>query len=398
MKYTESELEQATLEWFEELGYSYIGGPEIAPPPDGENPERKNYGDVVLEDRLRSAVAKINSQIPNIALDEAVRKVLRVAHNSPNLIENNKNFYSFLRDGVEVEYKREDGSIAGDRVRLVDFQNKDNNDWLAVNQFTIIENNINRRPDVLIFLNGLPLVVIELKNPADEKATVKNAFNQLQTYKAQIPTIFTYNQFLIASDGIEAKVGSITANYEWFMRWRTMDGETVAPNSIPQLEVLIKGVFTKEHFLDIIEHFIVFEVEEEKITKKIAGYHQYHAVNKAVKRTLDATSKTGDRRAGVVWHTQGSRKSLTMVFYAGKLIQTLNNPTLVVLTDRNDLDDQLFGDIFKMSGSLQDRHRSKPKTETICRSLLKVASGGVVFTTIQKFLPRKRLVQYPTVI
>jgi type I restriction enzyme R subunit len=400
MKYTESDIEQATLEWFGELGYSIEFGPDISPQPDNStqgvisNPlERETFEDVVLIGRLKNAIQKINPAIPEIAREEALRKVLRVAHVSSNLIENNKIFYSLLRDGVEVEYRREDGSIAGNRVRLVDYQNKDSNDWLVVNQFTIIENNINRRPDVLIFLNGLPLVVIELKNPADEKATVKNAFNQLQTYKTQIPTIFTYNQFLIASDGIEAKVGSITANYEWFMRWRTMDGETVAPNSIPQLEVLIKGVFTKENFLDIIEHFIVFEVEEEKITKKIAGYHQYHATNKAIKRTLEATSEEGDRRCGVVWHTQGSGKSLTMVFYAGKLIQTLNNPTLVVLTDRNDLDDQLFGTFSKCQGALRQTPVQALNRNHLAE-LLEVASGGVVFTTIQKFFPEKGSVQY----
>jgi len=385
-KYTESDLELATLEWLEELGYSNVGGPYIAPAPDGEAPERASYSDVVLIDRLKEAINKINPNIPQDAKEEALKKVINIPLSSPSLVIANKTFHKMLTDGVDVEYQRKDGSIAGDKVQIIDKQNWDNNDWLAVNQFTIIENKHNRRPDVIIFINGLPLAVIELKNPADEKATIKQAFQQLQTYKNQIPSLFAYNALLIASDGIEAKVGSVTSNYEWFMRWRTIDGFSVAPNSIPQLEVLIKGLFSKLHLLEIVANFIVFETDKEKVSKKIAGYHQYHATKKAIETTMHATAIKGDKRGGVVWHTQGSGKSLTMLFYAGKLIQALDNPTIVVLTDRNDLDDQLF-DTFSKCKDLLRQTPVQAIDRKDLRKLLKVASGGVVFTTIQKFFP-----------
>jgi len=343
MKYTETDLELATLEWLEELGYSVVGGPEIAPPPDGENPERKSYSDVVLEERLWNAIEKFNHDIPADAKEEAFKKVLQVTFVTPSLVLNNKIFHSYLRDGVDVEYMRSDGSVAGDKVRLIDLENPDENDFVAVNQFTVIENNVNRRPDVIVFVNGLPLVVVELKNPGDEKATVKGAFNQIQTYKQDIPTLFAYNELSVISDGIDARVGTISANLEWFTRWRTVDGVELAPNTLPQLEVLLKGIFDKNRLLDLISNFIVFETDGEKTIKKAAAYHQYFATNKAVESTIKATQEEGDRRAGVVWHTQGSGKSLTMTFFASKVIQELNNPTLVVLTDRNDLDNQLFG-------------------------------------------------------
>ncbi len=385
MKYTESDLELATLEWFEELGYNVVGGPEIAPPPDGEKPERTSYSDVVLVERLKTAIFHLNPNISEEAKEDALRKVLQVTSTSPQLIVNNKSFHSMLRDGVDVEYRRIDRSIAGDKVQLINFNNIDENDFLVVNQFTVIENN-NRRPDVVIFVNGLPLAVVELKNPDDVKATVKSAFNQIQTYKKDIPSFFTYNGLIVISDGLEAKVGTITANFEWFTRWRTIDGTDLAPNSLPQLEVLLKGIFQKHRLLDIINNFIVYETDGEKISKKLAAYHQYHATNKAVEKTIEATSKDGDRRCGVVWHTQGSGKSLTMVFYAGKIIQKLNNPTIVVLTDRNDLDDQLFSTFSQCSTLLRQTPKQAESREQL-REYLKVASGGVVFTTIQKFLP-----------
>jgi len=393
-KYTESDLEQATIEWLEELDYSVIGGPVIAPAPDGANPERSSYADVVLVDRLKNALTKINPKIPCEAREEALKKIINLPLSNPNLIEANRIFHKMLTDGIDVEYKRKEGSIAGDKVYLIDKYNFANNDWLAVNQFTVIENKCNRRPDIVLFVNGLPLVVVELKNPADEKATIKQAFNQLQTYKLQIPSLFVYNAFLIVSDGIEAKVGSVTANQEWFMRWRTLDGFTLAPNSIPQLEVLVKGLFSKLRLLEIITDFTVFEVDGQKLNKKIAGYHQYHATKKAIEKTLLATDPKGDKRGGVVWHTQGSGKSLTMVFYAGKLIQALNNPTVVVLTDRNDLDEQLFTTFSKCHDLLRQTP-IQAKDRKDLKELLKVASGGVIFTTIQKFFPENKGEKHP---
>lgn len=393
-KYTETDLELATLEWLEELGYSIVGGPEIAPLPDGENSERKSYAEVVLEDRLRAAINKFNPNIPEDAKEEAFKKVLQVAFVTPNLVLNNKIFHSYLRDGIDVEYMRSDGSVAGDKVKLVDFKNIESNDFLAVNQFTVIENNINRRPDLIIFINGLPVVVVELKNPGDKKATVKNAFNQIQTYKQDIPTLFCYNELSIISDGFEAKVGTISASIEWFTRWRTIDGTELASNALPQLEVLLKGIFDKSRLLDLILNFIVFETDGQKTIKKAAAYHQYFATNKAVESTIKATQEEGDRRAGVVWHTQGSGKSLTMTFYAGKIIQALDNPTLVVLTDRNDLDSQLFGTFSKCSELLRQTPKQAENREEL-QELLRVASGGVIFTTIQKFLPQTGHQTYP---
>ena len=269
---------------------------------------------------------------------------------------------------------------------MVDYGDVSSNDFLAVNQYTIIENNVNRRPDVIVFLNGLPVVVIELKNPGDEKATVKNAFNQIQTYKRDIPSLFAYNELSIISDGTTALMGTLSANMEWFTRWRTVDGKELASNALPQLEVLLKGIFDKSRLLDLLANFIVFETDGEKTIKKAAAYHQYFATNKAIESTIKATREEGDRRAGVVWHTQGSGKSLTMTFYAGKIIQNLNNPTLVVLTDRNDLDNQLFG-IFSRCHELLRQTPKQAENREELQGLLRVASGGVIFTTIQKFLP-----------
>ncbi|MBI2590969.1 MAG: type I restriction endonuclease subunit R [Candidatus Blackburnbacteria bacterium] len=403
MKYTETDLELATLEWLEGLGYSLLYGPDISPD-EGERPptsaeatagkERKSYADVVLESRLWLAIDKFNPDIPRDAKEEAFKKVVQVAHTTPNLVNNNKIFHSYLRDGVDVEYMRSDGSISGDKVRLVDFSDVKKNDFLAVNQYTVIENNTNRRPDVVIFINGLPVVIIELKNPGDEKATVKNAFNQIQTYKQDTPTLFAYNELSIISDGNEARVGTISANLEWFTRWRTVDGKELASNALPQLEVLLKGIFDKQRLLDIISNFTVFETDGEKTIKKAAAYHQYFATNKAVESTMKATQEEGDRRAGVVWHTQGSGKSLTMTFYAGKVIQALDNPTLVVLTDRNDLDNQLFGTFSKCSELLRQTPKQANDREEL-KELLRVASGGVIFTTIQKFFPQTGQQTYP---
>ena len=389
---TESVVEEAALEWLNEMDYTILCGPDIAP---GELlAERDSYEQVILTGRLRQAIDQLNPGIPAEAREEAFRKL--TIPQGPSLVANNRAFHRFLTDGVDVEFQGEEGRVINDKVWLFDFDDPGNNDWLAVNQFTVIEDEHNRRPDIVIFINGLPLVVIELKNPADEEATIWTAFNQLQTYKQQIPSLFAYNEILIVSDGIEARAGSLTANKEWFLPWRTVAGDEVAPTTVPQLEVLLRGMLDKGRLLEYIRHFVVFEDERGRISKKIAGYHQFHAVRQAVKTTVDASRPEGDRRCGVVWHTQGSGKSLTMTFFAGKIIlhPALENPTLVVLTDRNDLDDQLFGQYARCSELL----RQKPCQATSraqLQELLQVASGGIIFTTIQKFLPEVRGDTFP---
>ena len=384
--FTESLVEEAALDWLRGLGYAVAYGPDLAP---GEPAtERAGFGDVLLLGRLRAALVRLNPGLPSEALDDALRKVTHPE--SPSLVENNRRFHRRLVEGVDVEYRRPDGGLAGDRAWLVDFDHPENNDWLAVNQFTVIENRANRRPDIVLFVNGLPLAVIELKNPADdaERATMRGAFKQLQTYKAEIPSLLQYNEVLVASDGVEARAGSLTADWERFMPWRTVDGETVAPRGSLQLEVLLKGMFAPRRLLDLAQNFIVFEQDGPHLVKKLAGYHQFFAVNKALAATREAAGAKGDRRVGVIWHTQGSGKSLTMAFYAGKVIRdpAMANPTLVLLTDRNDLDEQLFGTF----AGCQDLLRQKPvqaADRDALRELLAVASGGVIFTTIQKFMP-----------
>ncbi len=406
----ESIVEEATLEWFGELGYTVGHGPLLAP---GEPAaERASFSDVVLVGRLRDAIARLNPAIPEEAREDALRKVLRVA--TPSLVQTNRAFHRLLRDGVAVDYPRPDGSIAGDHVRLLDFCTVAANDWLALNQFTVIEGQHNRRPDIVVFVNGLPLGLIELKNAADEDATIWSAYAQLQTYKAEIPSLLHYNAALVVSDGLQARMGSLTANQEWFKVWRTIDGETNAPKTALELEVMVRGVFERQRFLDLLQHFIVFEEDPDNgaLHKIIAGYHQFHAVNAAVQETVRACSftehsamheeqgtywagrmhggKPGDRRAGVVWHTQGSGKSFSMLFYAARVVRhaAMQNPTLVVLTDRNDLDDQLFGQFQRCADILGQTPVQAASREKL-RELLAVASGGVVFTTIQKFLPEK---------
>jgi type I restriction enzyme R subunit len=336
------------------LGYEYTFGPDIAC--DGPRPERTSYADVVLDGRVRSALVRINPQVPADAIDEAIRKVTRTE--SPSLIENNRRFHQILTEGVPVEYTNAEGRIVHDAVRLIDFDDPTNNDGLVVNQFTVIENKRNRRPDVVVFVNGLPPAVVELKNPADEEATIRKAFDQFQAYKQDIPSLFAFNEMLVVSDGFNARHGTLTADWDRFMPWRTVDGIDVAPASVPQLDVLTQGVFDKRRFLDLVRFFIVFEDDGKTVAKKLAAYHQYHAVNKAVECTVNAASPQGDRRIGVVWHTQGSGKSLSMTFYAGKIIQHLamGNPTLLVITDRNDLDGQLYGTF----AGCRDRIRQTP--------------------------------------
>jgi len=386
----ESYVEDAVLEYLSELGYKVLFGPDTAP--DGKTPERKSYSDVVLVKRLKRAVDRFNSEIPAEAREEAIRKLLRTE--SPQLVINNLSFHRMLANGIDVEYSRTDGSIAGDKVWLFDFENPEENEFLAVHQFTVIENNNSRRPDIVLFVNGLPLVVIELKNPADENATILTAFNQFETYKNQISSLFHFNEILVISDGVEARAGTITSGQEWFLPWKTIEGRETAPPTMSQLEVLIRGMFDKRRLLDLARHFVVFEQERQKTSKKIAAYHQYHAVNKAIEATIKASSARGDKRCGVVWHTQGAGKSLSMVFYTGKLVLSLDNPTIVVLTDRNDLDDQLF-DTFSRCLELLRQKPVQAESRSMLRELLRVPSGGIVFTTIQKFLPEQKGDRYP---
>ena len=390
----ESTVEDATIAWLQELGYDYRHGPDIAP---GESAaERDSFSDVALVERLRDAIDRLNPDIPAEAREEAFRKVLRPE--SPSLVGINRAFHAMLRDGVQVEYHREDGSIAGDHVALVDFEDPDANDWLVVNQYTVIEGQHNRRPDVVVFVNGLPLAVVELKNATDEDATIWTAWNQLQTYKQQISSLFHFNELLIVSDGLEARIGSLTASREWFKVWRTVEGEDDQSSSVLELEVLIRGVFEKTRLLELLRHFIVFEEDTDSaaLHKIIAGYHQFHAVQQAVSATVEASGPDGDQRCGVVWHTQGSGKSFSMLFFAGQTIlrPEMNNPTLVVLTDRNDLDDQLYSQFQRCHELLRQQPVQADNREHL-RTLLSVASGGVIFTTIQKFMPEVRGDQMP---
>jgi len=379
---TENEIEEIALGYLQNLGYNYLNGLVISP--DGEHPERQ-YTDVVLATRLRDAIDKLNPSITQDAKEDALKKVLRTE--SPNALINNETFHKYLTEGVDVEVRTADG-IRGEKVYIVDFDNAENNEFLAINQFTIIEGSQNKRPDIILFVNGLPLVVVELKNAVDENATLKSAYNQLQTYKQSIPSLFTYNELLIVSDGWDALCGTITSDFGRFMSWKTKDGKTEASHLEMQMHIMFNGMLNKQTLLDLIRQFIVYEKSDTKTLKKVAAYHQYYAVNKAVESTVIASSSNGDRRGGVIWHTQGSGKSLSMVFYSGKLIiePRMENPTLVILTDRNDLDEQLH-ETFTNCQQLLRQEPQKAEDRKDLRKLLKVASGGIVFTTIQKFMP-----------
>jgi len=394
-RFTESTVEDATLSWVNELQYALLHGAEIAP---GEPAaERMSLAEAILPERLRAAMGALNRNVAADSLDEVFRRLTLLE--SPSLIVNNRTLHRLLVNGIAIECRREDGSIGAEIVRVIDFDDPDANDWVAVNQFTVIEGQRNRRPDVVIFVNGLPLGVIELKNAADADATLWDAFNQLQTYKQQIPSLFLHNAVAVISDGLEARVGTVSADKERFMPWRTIEGETLAPVFLPQLEVLLRGVFDKRRFLDLIRHFLVFEEDtsDGTIIKKMAGYHQFHAVNTAVEQTIKASRPDGTRQAGVVWHTQGSGKSLTMVFYAGRLVlhPAMENPTIVVLTDRNDLDEQLFGTFSRCQHLLRQTPVQATSREDLQKKL-RVQSGGIVFTTIQKFFPDEKRAVYPT--
>ncbi len=416
---TESDVEEFAIELLEKQGYQYIYGPSIAP--DSNTPERASFEEVLLLEKLKNSVSRINPNVPADAREDAIKQILRLS--SPELIANNESFHRLLTEGIKVSYQKA-GQTRGDLVWLIDFNKPKNNDFVVINQFTIIENHVTKRPDVILFVNGIPVVVIELKNPADENATVYSAFKQLQTYKQSIPSLFPYNGFLVISDGLEAKAGTLSAGFNRFMAWKTADGKIEASKLANQLEPLILGMLNKATLLDLLRHFIVFEKskKEDKDTgiitiqtiKKLAAYHQYFAVNRAVESTLRAsghvkkekihfarmvaespesygvagvkTQPIGDKKGGVVWHTQGSGKSLSMVFYTGKIVLAMDNPTIIVITDRNDLDNQLF-DTFAASKQLLRQEPIQAENREHLKELLKVASGGVVFSTIQKFQP-----------
>ena len=375
----EQDIEDAAIGILQDQGYEYIHGAEIAP--DSEHPGRERWDDVVLVGRLKDNLQKINPSIPEEAIENTVKQIVRFR--GKNTIKNNEEFHKLLTEGFPIEY-RKDGKIKDDLLWLVNFENPENNEFLVVNQFAIIEGDNHRRPDLIIFVNGLPLSLIELKNPADENATINSAFKQIQTYKAEIPSIFSFNEILVCADGIRADAGTMTANRQWFLPWKTDAKGELASTALPQLQVMLEGMFKKEIFTDLIRHFISFNKSKKKVSKIIAGYHQYRAANKAIQNTKKAVK--GDGKIGVVWHTQGSGKSLTMAFYASKLAvqKDLRNPTLVVLTDRNDLDDQLFNTFSSMSILREDPIHVKTASE-LKEELKRRAAGGIIFATLQKF-------------
>jgi type I restriction enzyme R subunit len=407
---SEAQLETALLEQLAGLGFACAADEVIGP--DGKQPEREAHDEVVLKARLTAAVARLNPTLPPEAQADAIRHLTQ--SELPNLLEENRRIHRLLTEGADVEYYAEDGTLTAGKVRLIDFERPANNDWLAVQQFTVVAGQAKRRPDVVVFVNGLPLAVIELKAPGGENATLAGAFNQLQTYKQQIPTLFRSNAVLVTSDGLSARVGSLSADQERFMPWRTTDGTRIEPKGMPEMATLIEGVFEQGRFLDLLRHFTVFGKTGGGLIKIIAGYHQFHAVKKAVISTLRASQRSvaedpavyglpsvkdqppGDHKAGVIWHTQGSGKSLLMAFYAGLLVfdPRMANPTLMVLTDRNDLDDQLFA-TFAMCKDLLRQTPVQAQDREHLRSLLNRASGGVIFTTLQKFSPAADETDFP---
>ena len=411
--FTENDVELAALAWLDNFGWKTAHGPDLVPR------ERPDYGIVFLEGRLREAIARLNPELSAEACDDAFNKLTRPG--GSNLVARNQEFHRMLVNGVNVEYRVDDGSIRGAQAQVIDFDDPFSNDFLAVNQVRVTENQNHRRADIVLFVNGLPLGVIELKNPADEDADIWDAWNQLQTYKDELPTLFSMNEMLIVSDGTQARVGTLTAGKEWFQTWRTTIGDALAETSVPQLQVMLEGICSPDRFAALIHDFTVFEDDGSgSLIKKMAGYHQFHAVQAAVEETMRAAvmqqsdddstveptdhgsprrpgGEFGDRRVGVVWHTQGSGKSLSMAFYAGAIARhpAMKNPTVVVLTDRNDLDDQLFG-TFSRCQDLLRQEPNQAETRADLRQKLSVQSGGVVFTTIQKFFPEESGDRYPT--
>jgi type I restriction enzyme R subunit len=409
---SEDDIEQALLNQLRTLNYRIECEENIGP--DGLNPERESHDVVILKKRLEDAVARFNPHIPREVQQEAIRKIMQ--SELPSLIEENRRIHKLITEGVDVEYHAEDGALAAGKILLIDFEHLEKNDWLAVSQFVVINGQNNRRPDVVVFVNGLPLAVIELKAPGSDTATVDGAFNQLQTYKNQISPLFNTNVLLVISDGITARVGSLTADFERYMPWRTTDGNKIAPKGEPELSVLIEGIFEHRRLLNLFRDCTVFGEKDSGLIKIIAGYHQFHAVQKAIESTIRASAPfqgvrenptdcrlssvksqaQGDKRAGVIWHTQGSGKSLLMAFYAGQLVKhpAMANPTLVVLTDRNDLDEQLFT-TFSMCRDLIRQTPVRAESREDLQKILNRASGGVVFTTIQKFAPETGESEYP---
>lgn len=392
-KIYESDIEQMVIETLVSQGYTYLS-------PKEQEKECSDLTEVVLKNRLQDAIERLNPNIPTDAREHALKQVFTLP--SQNLIENNEAFHVMLTEGVPVEYQK-NGDTVGDSVQIVDFENPTANNLVVTNQFTVHQNHVIKRPDVVILVNGLPLVVIELKNPTDENATIKKAFTQLGNYKTAIPSLFYYNAILVVSDGLDAKAGSLTAGWSRFMNWKTIDGVKEDAVTIPQIDTMIKGMLRPDVMLDLIKQFTVFEKSKKQnpktgqiqieTIKKIAAYHQYHAVNRAIESTKKAASERGSRKAGVVWHTQGSGKSLSMVFYAGKVVLGLDNPTVVVITDRNDLDDQLF-DTFAQCKQLLRQEPVQAKDRADLKKLLKTSGGGIFFTTIQKFYPEEGSSQY----
>lgn len=393
ISFNENVVEQAALECFSQLGYERVHGPDVAP---GENrAERQSYEDVVLLGRLRDALHRINPDADSSLVEDALKSVQR--SQSQSLIDENARLHKLITEGVAVEHRGDDGLLRTSRLWVVDFDNPRNNDWAAVNQYTIIENGRNRRPDLLVMVNGLPLALLELKNPAAEHATLRSAWNQIQTYRRDIPSVFVPNVVTVLSDGTTATMSSFSGAFEHYAPWKTIQGREVVSN-LPALEVLIKGVFEPARFLDLLRNFVVFsdETVTDKATghptralvKRVAKYHQFWAVNAAVESTVQASTPDGDRRGGVIWHTQGSGKSLEMLFFAAKIMRDarMANPTLVFITDRNDLDDQLFGETFAPALILPETP-VQATTRSDLRAKLRRASGGIVFTTLQKFAP-----------
>ncbi|KQU95249.1 type I restriction endonuclease subunit R [Devosia sp. Root105] len=382
--FSEDTVEHAGIEILKDLGWLHLGGAIIAP--DGPAPQRQSFGDTVLTKRLESAVETLNPGVPDGARSDAIRKVL--ISETGSLVEENRRLHRLLTEGVDVEYRQADGRVVGTKVWLIDFAVPENNDWLVVNQFTVVEGRSNRRPDLVLFLNGLPVAVLELKNAASESATIDDAFQQLETYKQQIPGLFRTNTAMVVSDGMEARIGSLTADRERFMPWRTITGEDFAPRGTPELDTLLRGVFDRRNFLRLMRDFVVFGDQGAGPFKILGGYHQFHGAQKAVREAVEASAPDGDRKIGVIWHTQGSGKSLLMAFFAGLAVksQELGNPTLVVLTDRNDLDDQLFS-TFGLCRDLIRQNPEQASSRDDLRRLLSRNSGGVIFTTVQKFSP-----------
>lgn len=379
----EGALEQVMLDWLQALGYTCIHGQDISP--DSIAPERDSYEEVVLKERLHQSLRRINPSVPTEAIDEAVLKILR--HQHPDLLRNNHDFHRYIIQGVDVQVRQQDGSHRTEKVWLFDKRDIENNDFLAVNQFTVIENKHTRRPDIVLFVNGLPLVVIELKKPGNEHANLDAAWNQLQTYKSNIPSLLVYNSFLVISDGLMAKAGSLTADLDRYTFWKTSDGIDKDYPVKPQLETLTLGLLNRETLLDIVHHFVMFQSDGHNTWKVLSAYQQYYAVNKAIENAHRASAASGDRRIGVIWHTTGSGKSFTMAFFTGKLIRQMMNPTIVVITDRNDLDDQLYTTFSRSAELLGQIPEQIGSRAELREKLRQRQSGGIFFTTIQKFTP-----------